>query len=144
MMMILIAGFAQNVNGQGWFNGSTGSSSYSSSKSTNASITIRNRSDYTLTVKVLRTGGRGLYRTLTISPNSSSIVTFSSSDNFYTKTMAVKSGFLGETLYRKGGAFSIQCDSQGYTEGTLEFFVSSTGGGSMGQGISKSEFEKDY
>ena len=143
LLVFLIVGSAQNVSAQGWFNGSENPSSYSQSKTTNASITIKNRSDYSLTVKILKTNGRGLYRTVYISPRSSSTVTFSSSDNFYTKTMAVKDGLFGETLYRKGEAFSIQCDSQGYTEGTLEFYVSSTGG-SSGQGISKSEFEKDY
>ena len=60
----------------------------------------------------------------------------------FTKTKAVKDGILGETLYRKGGTFTVQCDSEGYTEGTLEFYVSSGTGGS-GQGISKSEFEKN-
>lgn len=145
-MMLLIAGMAQSVNAQGWYGSSNGSSrtaSYSRSQSANASITILNRSEYTLTVKILKTGGRGLYRTVCISPKSSSSVSFSSTDTFFTKTKAVKNGFLGgETLYRKGGSFSVQCDSNGYTEGTLEFYVSA-GSGSCGQGISKSEFESN-
>jgi len=49
-----------------------------------ATLTIVNRSEYTLTVKVLRTNQRGLYQTLYISPRSSSVVHFSRSDSFYT------------------------------------------------------------
>lgn len=45
-------------------------------------------------------------------------------------------------LYRKTGSFFVQCNENGYTEGTLEFYVSSGTGGS-GQGISKSEFESN-
>lgn len=141
LMMILFVGLVQNVNAQGWY-GKSSNSNYSQAQSHNASITIRNRSEYALTVKVLKTGGRGLYRTIYISPKSSSVVSFSRSDSFFTKTKAVKDGILGETLYRKGGTFTVQCDSEGYTEGTLEFYVSSGTGGS-GQGISKSEFEKN-
>jgi hypothetical protein len=141
-VMLIFVGLVQNVNAQGWYGGSSNSSGYSRSQSNIASITIMNRSDYTLTVKILRTGGRGLYRTVYISPKSSNTVTFSSSDSFYTKTKAVKDGILGETLNRKGGSFSVQCDETGYTEGTLEFYVSS-GSGASGQGISKSEFESN-
>ena len=141
LMMILFVGLVQDVNAQGWY-GKSSNSNYSQAQSHNASITIRNRSEYALTVKVLKTGGRGLYRTIYISPKSSSVVSFSRSDSFFTKTKAVKDGILGETLYRKGGTFTVQCDSERYTEGTLEFYVSSGTGGS-GQGISKSEFEKN-
>lgn len=140
--MLLVMGLVQNANAQGWFGDSSYASGHTLSQSKSASLTIVNKSDYTLTVKILRTNERGLYRTVMISPRSSSIVTFSSTDNFYTKTKAVKDGILGETLYRKGGTFVIQCDSKGYTEGILEFYVSS-GSGMSGQGISKAEFEKD-
>ena len=108
----------------------------------NAKLTIVNRSEYSLTVKIMKTGGRGLYRTVYISPKSSSVVQFYSSDTFYTKTKATKDGILSDTLYRKTGVFTVQCDDEGYTEGTLEFYVSSSGGGS-GQGISKAEFERN-
>jgi hypothetical protein len=116
--------------------------SRSVSQYANAKLTIVNRSEYSLTVKIMKTGGRGLYRTVYISPKSSSLVTFSSSDSFFTKTMATKGGLIPETLYRKTGVFTVQCDEDGYTEGTIEFYVSSSGGGS-GQGISKAEFERN-
>jgi len=104
-----------------------------------ASLTIANRSDYTITVKVMKAEG-GLYATRNISAHSSSTLSFPSSGNFYTKTKASK-GI--ETLYKKGGTFEMTCNRSGYTEATLEFYV--TGGyGSSGQNISKSEFEKDY
>lgn len=145
IMMLFIAGTLQNVNAQGWAGGSYGTSNnsgYSRSNQAYATITIINRSDYSLTVKIMKTGGRGLYRTVNISAKSSSTVSFSSTDSYYTKTKATKGGLIPETLYRKTGAFSVQCDESGYTEGTLEFYVSSGSGGS-GQGISKSEFESN-
>lgn len=104
----------------------------------NAVITISNRSDYTITVKIMKVGG-GHYTTRTIGPKSSSSVSFANSGDFYTKTKAEK-GL--ETLYKKGGSFNVYCESDGYTEGTLEFYVS--GYGSSGQTISKAEFEKNY
>ena len=144
-LMLLALGTSQCVNAQVWPERSSGianSSGYTRAQTANASITIMNRSDYSLTVKIMKTGGRGLYRTVSISPKSSSMVSFFSSDSFYTKTKATKGGLIPETLYRKTSAFSVQCDETGYTEGTLEFYVSSGTGGS-GQGISKSEFESD-
>lgn len=104
----------------------------------NAVIHISNRSDYTITVKVMRVNG-GLYTTRTIGPRSSSSVSFEKSGDFYTKTKAEK-GL--ETLYKKGSIFNVYCEADGYTEGTLEFYVS--GYGSSGQSISKAEFEKNY
>lgn len=135
----LVLGIALSMSGQTWpFSSSSGSrSSYPSSAT--ATLTISNRSSYSLVVKIMRTGGRGLYQTVRIAPQSYSTVSFSRSDSFFTKTKASK-GF--ETLYKKSGAFSVTCDDTGYSQSTLEFYVSS-GGGGTGQGISKAEFEKD-
>ena len=141
--ILLVLGMTQNVLAQGWGGQSYGTATnYSRSQHASASITIVNRSDYTLTVKIMKTGGRGLYSTVNIYPHSSNVVSFSSSDSYFTKTKATKGGLISETLYRKSGAFSVKCDETGYTEGTMEFYVSSGAGGS-GQGISKSEFESD-
>ena len=139
IMVALIVAMVQNANGQSWYSNSDNTSNGSYATSATASLTIMNRSSYTLTVKIMKTGGRGLYRTVSISPKSSSTVSFYSSDTFFTKTKATK-GL--ETLYKKSGTFSIQCDEEGYSQATLEFFVSS-GGGGTGQGISKAEFDKD-
>ena len=104
-----------------------------------ARLTISNKSDYAITVKVMKAEG-GLYTTRTIGAHSSSTVSFSRTGMFYTKTKAQKGM---ETLYRQGSSFQMQCDNTGYTEGTLEFYVSG-GYGASGQSISKAEFEKDY
>ena len=135
----LVIGFVLNMNGQSWYSNSGNSSRSTYQTSATASLTIMNRSSYTLTVKIMKTGGRGLYQTVSISPKSSSTVSFYGSDTFFTKTKASK-GL--ETLYKKSGMFSIQCDEEGYSQATLEFFVSS-GGGGTGQGISKAEFESN-
>ena len=142
LMMLLVLGTSQSVIAQGWLGQSSGlsnSSGYSRTQTAKASITIMNRSDYSLTVKIMKTGGRGLYQTVNISPKSSSMVSFSSTDSFYTKTKASKRL---ETLYKKSGSFSIQCDERGYSQATLQFYVSSGNGGS-GQSISKSEFDSN-
>jgi hypothetical protein len=139
LIFALVIGFVLNMNGQGWYSNSGNSSGSSYKTSATASLTIMNRSSYTLTVKIMKTGGRGLYQTVSISPKSSSTVSFYSSDTFFTKTKASK-GL--ETFYKKSGVFSIQCDEEGYSQATLEFFVSS-GGGGTGQGISKAEFESN-
>ena len=139
IMLALFVALVQNVNGQSWYSGSGNGSRSSNTTSATATLTIMNRSSYSLTVKIMKTGGRGLYQTVSISPKSSSTVSFYRSDTFFTKTKATKGM---ETLYKKSGTFSIQCDEEGYSQATLEFFVSS-GGGGTGQGISKAEFDKD-
>lgn len=139
VLLALFVALVQNANGQGWYSNSGNGSRSTSTTSATATLTIMNRSSYTLTVKIMKAGGRGLYRTVSISPKSSSTVSFYSSDTFFTKTKASK-GL--ETLYKKSGTFSIQCDEEGYSQATLEFFVSS-GGGGTGQGISKAEFESN-
>lgn len=105
-----------------------------------ASLSISNRSDYTLTIKVMRSNGGGLYTTVTIPAKSSRTVYFSNSGSFYTKMKAEK-GL--ETLYKQDSPFSIQCDIYGYTEASISYYVSSAGG-SAGKSISRSEFEKNY
>lgn len=104
-----------------------------------ATVTIRNKSSYTITVKVMKEQG-GLHSQVVVEPQGSKLVSFPKSGNFYTKTKAEK-GL--ETLYKMGNTFNVYCEEDGYTEGSLEFYVSSTGGAS-GQSISKAEFEKNY
>lgn len=110
--------------------------SYSNDK---ASLSISNRSDYTLTIKIMRCNV-GLYTTVTIPAKSSRTVYFSNSGSFYTKMKAEK-GL--ETLYKQDSPFSIQCDNYCYTEASISYYVSSSGG-SAGKSISRSEFEKNY
>lgn len=140
LLLFFMLGYILGVNGwsrcSNFDNSSTRCSYMASAK---ASLTIQNRSSYTLTVKIMRTNGRGLYQTVTINPQSASTIYFSRSDTYYTKTKASKKL---ETIYKKTTPFSIQCDETGYSEATLQFFVSS-GSGGTGQSISKAEFESN-
>ena len=111
--------------------------SYSNEK---ASLIISNRSEYTLTIKIMRNNGGGLYSTVSIPARSSRTVYFSNSGSFFTKLKAEK-GI--ETIYKQDSPFRIQCDSSGYTEASMSYYISSTGG-SAGKSISRSEFEKNY
>lgn len=105
-----------------------------------ASLTISNTSNYTLTVKVMRQMG-GLHATLYIPPQQSRTTYFSSTGYFYTKTKAEKSGSF--TLYKKDeSCFEIVCDSRGYSEAVMSFYVSEYGG-NAGESISRAEFEKN-
>lgn len=105
-----------------------------------ASLDILNKSEYTLTIKIMRNNRGGLYTIVTIPAHSSRTVYFSHSGSFYTK-MKAENGW--ETLYKQDSPFSIQCDNFGYTEASIAYYVSSYGG-SAGKTISKSEFEKNY
>lgn len=111
--------------------------SYSNEK---ASLSISNKSDYTLTIKIMRNNGSGVYSTVSIPARSSRTVYFSNSGTFYTKLKAEKGM---ETLYKQDSPFSIQCDNNGYTEANMSYYISSYGG-SAGKSISRSEFEKNY
>lgn len=106
----------------------------------NASLSISNRSEYTLTIKIMRVNGGGVYSAVSIPAQSSRTVYFSHSGSFYTKLKAEK-GL--ETIYKQDSPFSIQCDSNGYTEASMSYYISSYGG-SAGKSISRSEFEKNY
>lgn len=104
-----------------------------------ATVTIRNKSNITITVKVMKEQSR-LHSQVVVEPQSSKLVSFPESGNFYTKTKAEK-GL--NALYKMGKTFNVYCEEYKYTEGTLEFYVYSTGG-ALGQSISKAEFEKNY
>ena len=104
-----------------------------------ASLTIDNRSDYRVTVKVMRTNGRGLYQVVYLAPYCSTTIYFSSSDSFFAKSKADKGC---TTLYKMGSSFSVRCDNFGYSQATLAYYVSG-GNGGAGRNISKSEFERN-
>ena len=63
-----------------------------------ASLCIYNKSEYTLTVKIMRNNGGGLYSTISIPAKSSRTVYFSNSGSFYTKLKAEK-GIIYEGLF---------------------------------------------
>ena len=140
LSLVLILGCVLSINGKS-LDSNVGDDSMISlyTTSARASLTIQNRSSYTMTIKIMKTNGRGLYQFVTIGPQSSSTVYFSRSDTFFTKSKATKGM---ETIYKKTSPFTIQCDETGYSQATLQFFVS-PGNGGTGQSISKAEFESN-
>jgi len=140
LSLVLILGCVLGINGKS-LDSNVGDDSMISlyTTSARASLTIQNRSSYTMTIKIMKTNGRGLYQFVTIGPQSSSTVYFSRSDTFFTKSKATKGM---ETIYKKTSPFTIQCDETGYSQATLQFFVS-PGSGGTGQSISKAEFESN-
>ncbi|MGM9818113.1 MAG: hypothetical protein ACI30B_03920 [Paludibacteraceae bacterium] len=103
-----------------------------------AKLTITNSSEYTLTIKIMKLSG-GLHSTLYIPPRQTQTAYFSQGGLYYTKTKAEKDFAL--TLYKKDETpFQIICNSNGYTEATMTYYVSSQGG-NAGSSISKSDFE---
>lgn len=104
-----------------------------------ASITFRNKSDYTMTLKIIYSSG-GLYSTVVLNPRSSRVVTFRSSNTFKLKIKAVHHNM---TSYHDGGNFSVTCTEYEWTEGEMSFELSSYGSG-LGPTISAKEFESNY
>ena len=110
-----------------------------SAKAEQASLSVSNSSDYTMTVKIMKCSG-GLYQTLYIPPKQTRIAYFSKTGWFYTKTKAEKTLSI---LYKKDeNCFEIVNDSRGYSQASITYYISEHGG-NAGQSISKSEFEKD-
>lgn len=133
-LSIAIAMFTFDANA----NTSMKQSEYSYSNE-RASLSISNSSDYTLTIKIMKSSG-GLYTTIILPAKSSQTVYFSYSGSFYTKIKAENNW---ETIYKKDSSFMIQCDDSGYTEASMSYYISSNGC-SAGKSISKNEFESNY
>ena len=109
-------------------------------KAEQASLSVTNSSNYTITVKIMKYSG-GLYQTLYIPPKQTRTAYFSKTGLFYTKTKAEKS--LSATLYKKDEeCFEIVCDHRGYSEASMTYYVSEYGG-NAGESISRAEFEND-
>lgn len=110
---------------------------YSVQKNT-ASITFKNSSDYTMTLRIVHSFG-GLYTTVSLPAHSSRAVSFSKSGTFKLKIKATK---YGQSSYHDGGKFSVTCNDTEWTEGEMTFQMSSYGSG-LGPSISAKEFEND-
>lgn len=101
----------------------------------NASITFKNMSDYFMTIRILYSNG-GYYGTVTLPPYSSRSMSFSRTASFKMKIKAAT----GNTIsYHDGGHFSVTCNDYEYSEGTIEFMLSTHGTG-LGPKISEKEF----
>lgn len=104
-----------------------------------ASITFRNSSDYTMTLKVIYSYG-GLYSTVVLNPHSSRVMYFSRSGSFKLK---IKAQHNNSVSYHDGGCFSVTCTDMEWTEGEMSFSLSTYGTG-LGPTISAKEFESNY
>lgn len=129
---------ALSVDAQFYFG--DGYEGLSSSTKQNASITFKNQSDYTMTLRILYSGG-GYYTSLTLRPHTSSKVSFPKSNTFKLKIKASSS--YGQVSYHDGGKFSVKCTNREWTEGEMSFRLSSYGSG-LGPSISAKEFESNY
>lgn len=125
------------ISAQIWIDPCSSTSAKSQSQQ-KASITFQNKSDYTMTLKVMKLYG-GLYTTVTLTPSSSHTVTFSNTSSYKLKIKAVYNGI---PSYHDGGKFSVTCNEYEWTEGTMEFMLSTYGSG-LGPKISAKEFESD-
>lgn len=135
--LIAIAAFTNaNAQSYGW---STPISYVEQSISHNASISFNNKSDYTMTLKIIHSYG-GLYTTIVLRPHSQQIVAFGKTSSYKLKIKAVH---YGQTSYHDGGTFSVTCNSSEWTEGEMSFQLSSYGSG-LGPSISAKEFESNY
>ena len=103
-----------------------------------ASITFRNKSDYTLTLKICHLYG-GTYSMIELGPKSSRTVSFGKTATFNLKIKATK---YGQSSYHDGGGLSVTCNEYEWTEGEMVFQMSSYGSG-LGPSISRAEFESD-
>ena len=112
---------------------------FATAKAEQASLSVSNSSEYTLTIKIMNCSG-GLYRTLYIPPKQTRTAYFPKTGWYYTKTKAEKSL---STIYKKDDdCFQIVCDSRGYSQASITYYVSEYGG-NAGESISRAEFERD-
>lgn len=110
---------------------------YSVQKNT-ASITFKNSSAYTMTLRIVYSLG-GLYTIVSLPAHSSRTVSFSKSGTFKLKIKATR---YEQSSYHDGGKFSVTCNDTEWTEGEMTFQMSSYGSG-LGPSISAKEFEND-
>ena len=139
-IIILIAGMFSILTAGAQLNyGVLSGNPSSQSTSQNACITFRNKSGYTMTLRILHAEG-GHFRTVTLPPNSSSTVDFYKTSSYKLKIKAVANG---QASYHDGGTFSVICTRYEWTEGEMSFSLSSYGNG-LGPKISAKEFESNY
>lgn len=137
-LVVMVVLSSNPILAQTWYNDSDADEISSYHNNTSASITFQNKSEYTMTLKIMNYWG-GLYRTVVLSPYSNSTVYFNSSSSYKLKIKAVKNG---SASYHDGGTFSVTCTAYEWTEGTMTFSLSSYGDG-LGPRISAKEFESN-
>ncbi len=106
-----------------------------------ARLTINNKSERELTVKVMKNSG-GLYTTLYIGPRESRTCYIQQQGYYYTKVKAERNRF--DTMYSKDDAFYVTNNSTGYSVLELTYWIEeSQYPQSSGTRISKSQFESN-
>ena len=116
-LVVLLSICALNTSAQTHYDGMGDLYAYQTRE--NASITFKNRSSYTMTVKIMKSYG-GLYETVVLGPNSSRKVYFSSTSTY---TMKIKATKNGSVSYHDGGSFSVTCDDYEWTEGEISVII---------------------
>lgn len=143
LILTLLSIFAFNLNAASSNSNNPSSSSVeiTSRYGEQATMTFKNKSNYTLTVKVMKYYG-GLYSSVTIPAGGSRSIGFSSSGSFYTK-LRFSSSY--EDIYKiDRSGFSVTNDGYQYSEGTITYYMSaSNSGSSAGSPSNKREFEND-
>lgn len=131
ILAVLFVSLSVNDAQAQWHNPSYG-------QSNKASIVFRNKSEYTMTLKIVGIYG-GLYTTVSLYPQSSNRVYFGSTSTYKLKIKAERNGIAS---YHDGGNFSVTCNEREYTEGEMSFSLSTYGSG-LGPRISAQEFYND-
>lgn len=135
--LILLFISSASLSAQKWWYDSSDNNVETQTKQS-ASITFKNRSDYTMTLKIMRSYG-GVYSTVTLPPRSNEKVTFPNTASYKLKIKAVHHG---QVSYHDGGKFSVTSTNNEWTEGTMEFMQSTYGSG-LGPKISAKDFESN-
>lgn len=137
--LVLVMSCTITALAQSYWGASSSSQVSDSQTKSYATITFQNKSDYTMTLKIMKATG-GLYTTVVLSPHSNRTVSFGTTSSYSLKIKAVHNG---QPSYHDGGNFSVTCTKYEWTEGTMSFMLSTYGSG-LGPSISAKEFEKDY
>ena len=87
-LVVMVALSTSQVLAQKWYNESDANETSSYQNKTSASIVFQNKSEYTMTLKIMNYWG-GLYRTVVLSPYSNNTVYFNSSNTYKLKIKAV-------------------------------------------------------
>lgn len=109
-----------------------------------ASLTIENNSQRTMTVKVMKGVGKGaLHKVVTISSYGADTIYFSESGQYFTKTKGVLKG--RNPVFQKGKPFAVTNDETGYSVMTLTFSITESAIPQVtgGKQISKTEFDQN-
>lgn len=84
-----------------------------------ARLSLVNRTDCGLTVKVMNAATSRLYQSVDIPPHDTAAVDISRNGRYFTKVRATCDDWRPD--YRRTGTVQFQCDAQGYTNAEMTF-----------------------